>query len=70
MRFYLPLYVHLGFKLLSFRESEEIWDLRENELKSLFEEKVCQLVSDRLHADSKAVAFYFECEALQHRLGR
>jgi len=56
--------------LVGDREADEVWALREAELKGWFEEKMCELVSGRLHADSKAVAYFLECEALQRRLAR
>merc|ERR1719318_1867281 len=42
--------------------------LREEELKSVWEAKIDELISSRLMADSKAVAYYLELEALTSRL--
>merc|ERR1711872_19322 len=49
-------------------ELDEVMALREEELKSVWEAKIDELISSRLMADSKAVAYYLELEALTSRL--
>lgn len=34
-----------------------------------FQERLGEVVRDRLMADSKATAFFLECEALAHKVG-
>jgi len=53
---------------LSNLELDEVMALREEELKSVWEAKIDELISSRLMADSKAVAYYLELEALTSRL--
>ena len=47
---------------------DEILLAREEELKTVWEEKIDELISSRLEADSKAIAYYLEMEALSARL--
>lgn len=47
---------------------EEIMTSREEEIKAAYESRLGEVVRDRLMADSKATAFYLECEALQHKV--
>lgn len=49
-------------------ELDEVMALREEELKSVWEAKIDELIASRLMADSKAVAYYLELEALTARL--
>jgi len=49
-------------------ELDEVMSLREEELKSVWEAKIDELIASRLLADSKAVAYYLELEALTARL--
>jgi len=49
-------------------ELDEVMALREEELKSVWEAKIDELIASRLMADSKAVAYYLELEALTSRL--
>jgi len=49
-------------------ELDEVMALREEELKSVWEAKIDELIASRLMADSKAVAYYLELEALSARL--
>eukprot|EP00092_Neocalanus_flemingeri_P001824 GFUD01001945.1.p1 GENE.GFUD01001945.1~~GFUD01001945.1.p1 ORF type:complete len:437 (-),score=153.35 GFUD01001945.1:110-1420(-) len=49
-------------------ELDEVMALREEELKSVWETKIGDLIASRLMADSKAVAYYLELEALTARL--
>ena len=53
---------------ISNMELDEVMALREEELKSVWEAKIDELISSRLMADSKAVAYYLELEALTSRL--
>jgi len=53
---------------ISNMELDEVMALREEELKSVWEAKIEELISSRLMADSKAVAYYLELEALTSRL--
>merc|ERR1712129_449484 len=49
-------------------ELDEVMALREEELKSVWEAKIDELIASRLMADGKAVAYYLELEALTFRL--
>jgi len=49
-------------------ELDEVMALREEELKSVWEAKIDELIASRLMADSKAVAYYLELEAVTARL--
>jgi len=49
-------------------ELDEVMALREEELKSVWEAKIDELIGSRLMADSKAVAYYLELEAVTARL--
>jgi len=49
-------------------EIDELMAQREEELKSVWEAKIEELIGTRLMADSKAMAFYLEMEALAARL--
>ena len=40
----------------------------ESEDKRIYENRISELVADRLYADSKAAHFYLECLALQNRV--
>ena len=47
---------------------EDILSMREEEIKSIWEARVEELIAERLLADSKAVAYFLEVEALTARL--
>ena len=49
-------------------EIDELVALREEELKSVWEARIEELIGTRLMADSKAMAYYLEMEALAMRL--
>ena len=49
-------------------ELDEVMAMREEELKSVWEAKIEELISSRNYADSKAMAYYLEVEALTARL--
>lgn len=49
-------------------EIDELMALREEELKSVWEARIEELIGTRLMADSKAMAYYLEMEALATRL--
>ena len=49
-------------------EIDELMALREEELKSVWEARIEELIGTRLMADSKAMAYYLEMEALAARL--
>jgi len=53
---------------ISNMELDEVMALREEELKSVWEAKIDELIASRLMADSKAVAYFLELEALTTRL--
>jgi len=39
-----------------------------NQVKDAFENRISELISDKITADSKATAFYLECEAVNYKL--
>lgn len=47
---------------------EEIMTSREEEIKAAFEERLGEVVRERLMADSKSTTFFLECEALAHKV--
>ena len=49
-------------------ELDEVMAMREEELKSVWEAKIEELIASRNYADSKAMAYYLEVEALTARL--
>jgi len=49
-------------------ELDDLLTQREEELKSVWESRIEELISSRLLADSKAIAYYLELEALTARL--
>jgi len=49
--------------------SDELLDaISQEKLKQAFESRISELISDKISADSKASAFYLECEALNYQL--
>ena len=52
----------------SLLDSSTVTATDHNQIKDAFENRISELISDKITADSKATAFFLECEAVNYKL--